>query len=89
MLAIELVGTLVVGVLTLVGTAVLTGTLGPFVVLAFALGGAFALRAYAERALAGIELAGDDLTLHRLMTALLALTVAFAFLAAVVLTAVG
>lgn len=86
-LATELVGATVIAVLTLVGTVVLTGTLGPFLVLVFALAGAFALRVYGRRALGETQLTGEDRVLHRLVSVLLLLTVGFAFVAAVVITA--
>jgi hypothetical protein len=88
-LAVELAGALLIGLLTLVGTASLTGSAGPWIVLAFAAGAALALRAWVTGRLAGTELTGDDRTLHLLVTVLLGLSVAFAAIAAVVITAFG
>jgi hypothetical protein len=85
-LATYLAGALVLAVLVLLGTVTLAGTLGPWIVLAVAAAGATGLYRWATSRLAGAELSDEDRTLRTMAGGLLVLLVAFAAVAAVVLT---
>ena len=88
-LAGYLAGALGVALLVLVGTAVLGGTLGPFVVLAAALVLGGLLHRWMLGRLRGVPMADEDRLLQTAAGGLLGLAVAFAAMAAVVLTVSG
>lgn len=87
-LATYLAGALVLAVVVLLGTVTLAGTLGPWIVLAVVAGGAYGLHAWAQRRLAGALLADEDRILQTMAGGLLILVVAFAAVAAAILTVV-
>jgi hypothetical protein len=87
-LAAYLAGALVLGVLVLLGTVTLAGTLGPWIVLAVAAAGAYALYTWARRGLAGAALSDEDRVLQTMAGGLLILVLAFAAVAAAILTVV-
>ena len=85
-LAAYLAGALALAIVVLLGTVMLAGSLGPWVVLAGVGGGALALRAWAGSRLEGTPLSDEERLLHTMAGGLLVLVVAFALVAAVVLT---
>jgi hypothetical protein len=85
-LAGYLAGALALAIVVLLGTVMLAGSLGPWVVLAGVGGGALALRAWAGGRLEGTPLSDEDRLLRTMAGGLLVLVVAFALVAAVVLT---
>jgi hypothetical protein len=88
-LAAYLGGALVLAVLVLLGTVVLGGTLGPWIVLAVAAAGGYGLHRWASARLAGAPLGDEDRTLQTMAGGLLVLVLAFAAVAAAILTVVG
>jgi hypothetical protein len=85
-LAAYLAGALVLAVLVLLGTMMLAGALGPWIVLAAVAGGAIALRAWAAGRLEGVALGDEDRVLRTMASGLLVLVVGFALVAAIVLS---
>ncbi|HMJ34743.1 MAG TPA: hypothetical protein VK501_12570 [Baekduia sp.] len=81
-----LAGAILLAVLVLVGTLTLAGTLAPFLVLAVDAVGAYALHHWAQSRLAGMALTDEDRLLQTLAGGLLVLVLAFAAIAAAVLT---
>jgi hypothetical protein len=85
-LAAYLAGALALAIVVLLGTVMLAGALGPWVVLAGVGGGALALRSWVAGRLEGVPLSDEDRLLRTMAGGLLVLVVAFALVAAVVLT---
>jgi len=85
-LATYLVGAVLVAALVLLGTVTLLGTLGPFIVLVVAAAAGFGLHRWATTRLAGVALSDEDRTLQTMASGLLAIVVAFAAIAALVLS---
>jgi hypothetical protein len=85
-LAAYLAGALALAIVVLLGTVLLAGALGPWVVLAGVGGGAAALRAWVAGRLEDTPLSDEDRLLRTMAGGLLVLVVLFALVAAVVLT---
>jgi Flp pilus assembly protein TadB len=85
-LASYLTGAMVLAVLVILGTVTLLGTLGPFIVLVVAVVAAFGLRRWMLTRLADVELSAEDRTLQTMASGLLGITVAFAAIAALVIS---
>jgi hypothetical protein len=85
-LASYLTGAMVLAVLVILGTVTLLGTLGPFIVLVVAVAAAFGLRRWMLARLDGVELSAEDRTLQTMASGLLGITVAFAAIAALVIS---
>jgi Flp pilus assembly protein TadB len=85
-LAGYLTGAMVLAVLVILGTVTLLGTLGPFIVLVVAVVAAFGLRRWMLTRLADVELSAEDRTLQTMASGLLGITVAFAAIAALVIS---
>jgi hypothetical protein len=85
-LATYLAGAMVLAVLVLLGTVMLQGTLGPWIVLVVAAGAAYGLHRWAFARLLGVELSGEDRTLRTMASGLLILVLGFAAVAAGLLT---
>jgi hypothetical protein len=83
-----LAGAILLAVLVLVGTLTLAGTLAPFLVLAIDAGAAYALYRWAQDRLTGMALSDEDRLLQTLAGGLLVLVLAFAAVAAAILTVV-
>ncbi|MCW3001467.1 MAG: hypothetical protein JWQ20_765 [Conexibacter sp.] len=81
-----LAGAILLAVLVLIGTLTLAGTLAPFVVLAVDAIAAYALYRWANERLAGLPLTDEDRLLQTLAGGLLVVVLAFAAIAAAVLT---
>jgi hypothetical protein len=84
-----LAGAILLAVLVLIGTLTLAGTLAPFLVLAVDAAAAYALYRWAQSRLAGVALTDEDRVLQTLAGGLLVVVLAFAAVAAAVLTVVG
>jgi hypothetical protein len=85
-LALHLGGALVTAVLVLAGTVVLIGSLGPWIVLAAAAALAYLLHSWSSGRLEGMELTDEDRILKVMASGLLVMSVAFALIAAIILT---
>jgi hypothetical protein len=83
-----LAGAILLAILVLIGTVTLAGTLAPFLVLAVDAAAAYALCHWAQSRLAGMALTDEDRLLQTLAGGLLVVVVAFAAVAAAVLTVV-
>ena len=83
-----LAGAIVLAVLVLIGTLTLAGTLAPWLVLVVDAAGAYALYRWASTRLAGVAMTDEDRLLQTLAGGLLVLVLAFAAIAAAVLTVV-
>jgi hypothetical protein len=81
-----LAGAIVLAILVLIGTVTIAGTLGPWLVLAADAAAAFALYRWAQRRLADLPLSDEDRIMQTLAGGLLVVALAFAAIAAVVLT---
>jgi hypothetical protein len=81
-----LAGAIVLAVLVLIGTLTLAGTLAPWLVLVVDAAGAFALYRWASSRLTGLEMTDEDRLLQTLAGGLLVVVLAFAAIAAAVLT---
>jgi predicted PurR-regulated permease PerM len=84
-----LAGAILLAVLVLIGTLTLAGTLAPFLVLAVDAAAAYALYRWAQSRLAGLALTDEDRVLQTLAGGLLVVVLAFAAVAAAVLTVVA
>jgi predicted PurR-regulated permease PerM len=84
-----LAGAILLAVLVLIGTLTLAGTLAPFLVLAVDAAAAYALYRWAQSRLAGLHLTDEDRVLQTLAGGLLVVVLAFAAVAAAVLTVVS
>jgi predicted PurR-regulated permease PerM len=84
-----LAGAILLAVLVLLGTVTLAGTLGPFVVLVVDATVAWALYRWAQARLADLELTDEDRLLQTLAGGLLVVVLAFAAVAAALLTVVS
>jgi hypothetical protein len=84
-----LAGAILLAVLVLIGTVTLAGTLAPFLVLAVDAAAAYALYRWAQSRLAGLPLTDEDRVLQTLAGGLLIVVVAFAAVAAAILTVVS
>jgi hypothetical protein len=82
-----LAGAIVLAVLVLLGTLTLAGTLAPWLVLVVDAAAAYALHRWAQRRLAALPLSDEDRVMQTLAGGLLAVALAFAAIAAIVLTA--
>jgi len=82
-------GAILLAVLVLIGTLTLAGTLAPWLVLALDALGAYALYRWAQTRLSALTLSDDDRVLQTLAGGLLFVVLAFAAIAAAVLTVVG
>ncbi|HEV7752540.1 MAG TPA: hypothetical protein VGO71_13430 [Baekduia sp.] len=80
---------IVLAVLVLIGTVTLAGTLAPFLVLAVDAVAAYALYRWAQSRLAGLHLTDEDRVLQTLAGGLLVVVLAFAAIAAAILTVLG
>jgi hypothetical protein len=87
-MAAYLAGAIVLAVLALLGTVMLLGTLGPWIVLAVVATGATALYRWATARLGGLALSDDDRLLQTMAGGLLVVAVAFTAVAAAILTVV-
>jgi hypothetical protein len=83
-----LVGAIVLAVLVLLGTLTLAGTLAPWLVLVVDAAGAYGLHRWASGRLAGLEMTDEDRVLQTLAGGLLVVVLAFAAIAAAILTVV-
>jgi hypothetical protein len=84
-----LAGAIVLAILVLIGTVTLAGTLAPFLVLAVDAAAAYALYRWAQSRLAGLHLTDEDRVLQTLAGGLLVVVLAFAAIAAAILTVLG
>jgi len=84
-----LAGAIILAVLVLIGTLTLAGTLAPFLVLAVDAAAAYALYRWAQSRLAGLPLTDEDRVLQTLAGGLLVVVLAFAAIAAAILTVAG
>jgi hypothetical protein len=81
-----LAGAILLAVLVLIGTVTLAGTLGPWLVLAVDAAAAYGLYRWAQGRLANLALTDEDRLLQTLAGGLLVVVLAFAAVAAAVLT---
>jgi hypothetical protein len=81
-----LAGAIVLAILVLLGTLTLAGTLAPWLVLAVDAAAAYALHRWAQARLAQLPLGDEDRVMQTLAGGLLLVALAFAAIAAVVLT---
>jgi len=81
-----LAGAIVLAIVVLLGTVTLAGTLAPWLVLAVDAAAASALYRWAQRRLAQLPLSDEDRVMQTLAGGLLGVALAFALIAAVVLT---
>jgi hypothetical protein len=81
-----LAGAIVIAILVLLGTVMLAGTLGPWIVLVADAVASLALYRWAQGRLEGLALGDEDRMLQTLAGGLLAVVLLFAAVAAVVLT---
>jgi hypothetical protein len=88
-LALYLGGAMVLAVLVLLGTVLLAGALGPWIVLVVVAAGAWALHRWVRGQLSDAALVDDERVLQTMASGLLVLAVGFGAVAAIVLTAVG
>jgi hypothetical protein len=82
-----LAGAIVLAIVVLIGTVTLAGTLAPFLVLAVDAVAAYGLYRWAQSRLAGLHLTDEDRVLQTLAGGLLVVVLAFAAIAAAILTA--
>lgn len=85
-LARYLIAAVAISVATVLGIALLGGTLGPFIVLAYALVGAGLTFRWAQGGLAGQPMGDEDRMMQTMAGGMLALSVLLAAVAAVVLS---
>jgi hypothetical protein len=88
-LATYLVGAVLLAVLVLMGTIMLLGAIGPWIVLLAGAAAAYGLHRWATNRLEGVVLSQEDQTLRTMASGLLLLVLAFAALAAGLLTVVS
>jgi hypothetical protein len=81
-----LAGAIVLAILVLLGTLTLAGSLAPWLVLAVDAAAAYALYRWAQGRLAQLPLSDEDRVMQTLAGGLLGVALAFALIAAVVLT---
>jgi len=81
-----LAGAILIAILVLLGTVTLAGTLAPWLVLALAAAASYALYRWAQARLAGLPLSDEDRILQTLAGGLLVVVLAFAGIAAAILT---
>jgi hypothetical protein len=81
-----LAGAIVLAILVLLGTVTLAGTLAPWLVLVVDAAAAYGLHRWAQAKLAPLPLSDEDRLLQTLAGGLLTVALAFATIAAVVLT---
>jgi hypothetical protein len=81
-----LAGAILLAILVLVATVALAATLAPWLVLAADAAASYALSSWAQKRLAGVALDDEDRIMQTLAGGLLVLVLAFAAVAAVVLT---
>jgi 4-hydroxybenzoate polyprenyltransferase len=81
-----LAGAILIAILVLVGTVTLAGALAPWLVLALAAAAGYALYRWAQARLAGLPLSDEDRILQTLAGGLLVVVLAFAGVAAAILT---
>jgi hypothetical protein len=81
-----LAGAILIAILVLLGTVTLAGTLAPWLVLALDAAASYALYRWAQARLAGLPLSDEDRILQTLAGGLLVVVLAFAGIAAAILT---
>jgi hypothetical protein len=87
-LAAYLAGAILLALLVLIGTLTLAGTLAPWLVLVVDAAAAYGLYRWASSRLAGLAMTDEDRLLQTLAGGLLVVVLAFAAIAAAVLTVV-
>ena len=88
-LATYLVGAVLLAVLVLMGTIMLLGAIGPWIVLVVGAAAAYGLHRWATDRLDGVVLSQEDQTLRTMASGLLVLVLGFAAVAAGLLTVVS
>jgi hypothetical protein len=81
-----LAGAIVLAILVLLGTVMLAGTLGPWIVLVVDAAASFALYRWSQTRLTVLPLSDEDRIMQTLAGGMLVVALAFAAVAAVVLT---